>query len=77
MARLLRMIMVIGCLSGSIPRAVEKLWWASAQLLSPYALKPQHGLSRLYLKRHFNQHTGTAESGAGVLIEVPLEIQAG
>lgn len=32
-----------------------------AQLLSPYALKPQHGLSRLYLKRHFNQHTGTAE----------------
>ena len=32
-----------------------------AQLPSPYAPKPQHGLSHLYLKRRFNQYIGTAE----------------
>lgn len=32
-----------------------------AQLPSPYAPKPQHGLSHLYLKRRFNRHTGTVE----------------
>lgn len=32
-----------------------------AQLRSPYAPKPQHGLFHLYLKRRFNRHTGTAE----------------
>lgn len=32
-----------------------------AQLPSPYAPKPQHGLFHLYLKKRFNRHNGTAE----------------